>query len=49
MSLINVRRSRKKAGYDAKPPRSPRLLVFLLILAVIAAWYVPGAVERLFR
>jgi hypothetical protein len=49
MSLINVRRSRKKAGYDAKPPRSPRLLVFLLILVVIAAFYVPQAVESFFR
>lgn len=48
MSLIHVRRSRKKAGFDAKRPKSPKFLFFLLILVVMAAWYVPRAIERLF-
>jgi hypothetical protein len=39
MSLIHVRRSRKKAGADAKPPKSPKLLAFLLALVVLAFWY----------
>jgi hypothetical protein len=39
MSLIHVRRNRKKAGADAKPPRSPKLLAFLLALVIFAVWY----------
>jgi hypothetical protein len=39
MSLIRVRRSRKKAGADAKPPRSPRVLAILLAVVILALWY----------
>lgn len=39
MSLIHVRRSRKKAGADVRPPRSPKMLAFLLALVVFAFWY----------
>jgi hypothetical protein len=39
MSLIRVRHSRKKGGAGPKPPRSPKLLVFGLILVVVAVWY----------
>ncbi len=48
MSLIHVRRSRKRAGADAKPPKSPKLLALLLVLVVLAIWYVPRLVEGLF-
>ncbi len=39
MSLIHVRRSRKKAGADAKPPRSPKVLAILLAVVILALWY----------
>jgi hypothetical protein len=39
MSLIRVRRSRKKAGADSKPPKSPKLLAILLAVVVLALWY----------
>jgi hypothetical protein len=48
MSLIHVRRSRKRAGADAKPPKSPKVLAFLLVLVVLAIWYIPRFVDGLF-
>ncbi len=39
MSLIRVRRNRKKEWIDVKKGRSTRALVFLLILCVVAFWY----------
>jgi len=39
MSLIRVRRNRKKDGVDVRRGRSVRALVFLLILVGFAIWY----------
>lgn len=39
MSLIRVRRNRKKEWIDIKRGRSTRALVFLLILCAMAFWY----------
>ena len=39
MSLIRVRRNRKKDWIDIKKGRSTRALVFLLILCAVAFWY----------
>ena len=38
MSLIRVRRKRKKDWIDVKKGGSTRLLTYLLILCVIAFW-----------
>jgi hypothetical protein len=43
MSLIHVRRSRKRGGAGAKPPRSPKMLAFLLALVVFAIWYLTSS------
>jgi hypothetical protein len=39
MSLIRVRHKRKKDGVDVRKGRSPKALIFLLILVVVAIWY----------
>jgi hypothetical protein len=39
MSLIRVRRERKKDWIDVRKGKSPRVLIFLLILVVAAIWY----------
>lgn len=39
MSLIRVRRKRKKEWIDHQKGRSPRALVLLLILVGIIIWY----------
>jgi len=39
MSLIRVRRERKKDWIDTRKGRSPRMLVFGLILVVVAIWF----------
>lgn len=39
MSLIRVRRERKRDGVDARKGRSTRALVFLLILVGFAIWF----------
>lgn len=39
MSLIRVRRNRKKEWIDAKKGRSPRSLVLLLFVVVLAIWF----------
>ncbi len=39
MSLIRVRRSRKKHWLDVKKGKSPGKLVVLLLLVVVAIWY----------
>jgi len=39
MSLIRVRRKRKREWLDAQKGRSPRLLVFLLALVILIIWY----------
>ncbi len=39
MSLIRVRRNRKKEWIDIKKGRSTRALVFLLFLCAVAFWY----------
>ena len=39
MSLIRVRRDRKKDHIDVRKGRSTRALVFLLVLCAIAFWY----------
>lgn len=41
MSLIRVRRDRKKAHIDIRRGLSPRLLAFLLVLVVVAIWVLP--------
>ncbi len=40
MSLIRVRRNRKKNWIDVRKGLSIRALVFLLILCAVAFWYV---------
>jgi hypothetical protein len=39
MSLIRVRRRRKKEWIDVKRGKSPGKLVMLLILVVVAFWF----------
>ncbi len=39
MSLIRVRHRRRKEGADIRKGRSPRMLIFLLILVGFAIWY----------
>ncbi|MFO8172947.1 MAG: hypothetical protein ACQET1_01720 [Gemmatimonadota bacterium] len=39
MSLIRVRRKRKKEWIDHQKGKSPRALVLLLILVAIIIWY----------
>jgi hypothetical protein len=39
MSLIRVRQKRRKEGADIRKGKSPRVLIFLLILVVVAIWY----------
>jgi hypothetical protein len=39
MSLIRVRRDRKRDWIDVRKGRSPRVLFFLLILVGFAFWY----------
>jgi hypothetical protein len=40
MSLIRVRNERKKDWVDIRRGKSPRMLIFLLILVGIAIWYI---------
>lgn len=39
MSLIRVRNSRKREGLDVKRGRSPKMLLLLLILVIVAIWF----------
>ena len=39
MSLLRVRRDRKKSWIDVRKGRSTRALFFLLILVIMAIWY----------
>lgn len=39
MSLIKVRRNRKKAWIDHKKGMAPKKLVFLLLTLVAVIWY----------
>jgi hypothetical protein len=39
MSLIRVRNKRKKDWIDVRRGKSPRMLIFLLILVALAIWY----------
>lgn len=39
MSLIRVRRKRKREWIDAHKGRSPRTLILLLALVVLIIWY----------
>lgn len=39
MSLIRIRRKRKKEWLDVKPGNTPRKLIMLLILVLYAIWY----------
>ncbi len=39
MSLIRVRRKRKKEWIDHQKGRSPRVLIGLLVLVVVIIWY----------
>lgn len=39
MSLIRVRRKRKKDWIDHQKGRSPRILIALLILVIAIIWY----------
>jgi hypothetical protein len=39
MSLIRVRHRRRKEGVDIRRGRSPRMLIFLLLLVALAIWY----------
>ncbi len=39
MSLIRVRRKRKKQWIDHHKGRSPRLLMVLLALVILIVWY----------
>ena len=40
MSLIRVRRNRKKSWIDSKKARSPNRMILLLAVLLAAAWYV---------
>ena len=39
MSLIRVRHNRRKEGANVRKGKSPKALIFLLILVVVAIWY----------
>jgi hypothetical protein len=39
MSLIRVRRDRKKNWIDVRTGKSTRTLIFLLILVAVAIWF----------
>ncbi len=39
MSLIRVRRNRKKDWIDVKPGRGPMKLGALLVLVIVIIWY----------
>jgi hypothetical protein len=39
MSLIRIRRKRKREWIDAQRGRSPRALFFLLALVILIIWY----------
>ncbi len=39
MSLIRIRRERKKNWIDQKAGWSPRRLVMLLVMLIIVVWY----------
>jgi hypothetical protein len=39
MSLIRVRRKRKREWIDAQKGRTPRVLIFLLALVILVIWY----------
>ena len=39
MSLIRIRRKRKREWIDAQKGRTPRVLIFLLALVVFIIWY----------
>lgn len=43
MSLIRVRRRRKKEWIDAKKGRSPASLVILLVVVTLIIWYLGRA------
>jgi len=39
MSLIRIRRKRKREWLDAQKGRTPRALIFLLALVIFVIWY----------
>ncbi|MFV2006105.1 MAG: hypothetical protein ACC667_01585 [Longimicrobiales bacterium] len=39
MSLIRIRRDRKKAWIDAKKGAPPRKLILLFVIVAMAIWY----------
>jgi hypothetical protein len=39
MSLIRVRRKRKREWIDAQKGRTPRALILLLALVILIIWY----------
>ncbi len=39
MSLIRIRRKRKREWIDSQKGRSPRALLFLLALVILFIWY----------
>jgi hypothetical protein len=39
MSLIRIRRKRKREWIDAQKGRTPRALIFLLALVIFIIWY----------
>lgn len=39
MSLIRVRRERKRNWIDTKPGKPPRLLLMLLVVVLALIWY----------
>lgn len=43
MSLIRVRRQRKREWIDAKKGRSPTALVVLLVVVIAIIWYLGRA------
>lgn len=42
MSLLRVRRERKKDWIDSKRSKSPRKLLLLLVAVALAIWYLNG-------
>ncbi len=39
MSLIRIRRRRKREWIDAQKGRSPRILILLLAVVILVIWY----------
>jgi hypothetical protein len=39
MSLIRIRRKRKREWIDAQKGKAPRVLIFLFALVVLIIWY----------